>query len=121
MDSTHNDESDEKGISIASDHYCCCKNCCIANNYDLTGYFIMYCFRYSLWIILTWFVTKYGHSGSDYVINWHEFYPIAILVIIKMIFQICYTFGQKRNELKHDEAQQDLDPAQDLDVQLTTK
>ena len=71
---------------------------------DLIGYFVIHFFRYWLWILLTWIIVIEFQWNSDFVMHWYEFYPILILLIIKMILQISYTFGPKyseESELKH--------------------
>eukprot|EP01084_Bolivina_argentea_P159345 277516_1 len=49
--------------------------------------------RYGMFIIFgTMFFIMYQDIG-DYQIHWYDYYPILILLIIKMLLQIWYTFG----------------------------
>ena len=46
---------------------------------------------------MTWVIVIEYQWNSDFVMNWYEFYPILVLLVIKMILQISYTFGPQYN------------------------
>eukprot|EP01084_Bolivina_argentea_P117449 208590_1 len=61
---------------------------------NLFGYLMTCLLHYGVYVILIWIIViLYGSSDSDFVVKWHEFYPILILLLIKIASQIAYTFG----------------------------
>ncbi len=67
----------------------------------LLWYILIQSLRYGVWVIITWIlVIVFGDLDCDYVIKWYEFYPVLVLVVVKIVMQLCYTYGPEYNAAK---------------------